>query len=68
MAISGEAAVVSGLVITSTFFVGRGVDFCLAVGQRFINGLGNDGVDLFLSKFLRHYRGKWKKRGDNRHG
>ncbi|SBH39500.1 Uncharacterised protein [Klebsiella pneumoniae] len=49
-------------------FVGRGVDFRLAVGQSFINGFGDDGVDLFLSKFLRHYRGKRKKRGDNRHG
>jgi hypothetical protein len=65
MAISGEAAVVCGLVITSTF--GRGVDFRLAVGQRFINGFGNDGVDLFLRKFLRHER-NWAQRGDNRHG
>ncbi|SBK55501.1 Uncharacterised protein [Klebsiella quasipneumoniae] len=48
-------------------FVGRGVNFRLAVGQRFINGFGDDGVDLFLSKFLRHY-GNWAQRGDNRHG
>ncbi len=67
MAISGEAAVVCGLVITSTFFVGRGVDFRLAFGQRFINGFGDDGVDLFLSKFLRHDR-NWAQRGDHRHG
>ncbi len=48
-------------------FVGRGVDFRLAVGQRFINGFGDDGVDLFLRKFLRHDR-NWAQRGDNRHG
>ncbi|VAG21455.1 Uncharacterised protein [Klebsiella aerogenes] len=48
-------------------FIGRSVDFSLAVGQRFIDGFRDDGVDLFLGKFLGYYRGKRRKRGDNRH-
>ncbi|KGB05349.1 hypothetical protein DR72_1 [Klebsiella aerogenes] len=48
-------------------FIGRGINFSLAVGQRFIDGFRDDGVDLFLGKFLGYYRGKRRKRGDNRH-
>ncbi|SAJ07440.1 Uncharacterised protein [Klebsiella aerogenes] len=48
-------------------FVGGGVDFRLAVGQRFINRFRDDGVDLLLGKLLGYYRGKRRKCGDNRH-
>ncbi|VAG25142.1 Uncharacterised protein [Klebsiella aerogenes] len=48
-------------------FIGRGINFSLAVGQRFINRFGDDGVDLLLGKLLRQY-GNWAQRGDNRHG
>ena len=46
---------------------GGGVHFRLAVGQRLIDGFRHNGVNLFLSKFLGHNRGKRAKRGDNRH-
>ncbi|SBM08118.1 Uncharacterised protein [Raoultella ornithinolytica] len=46
---------------------GGGVHFRLAVSQRLIDGFRHNGVNLFLSKFLGHNRGKRAKRGDNRH-
>jgi hypothetical protein len=42
--------VVCGLVIVD-LLSGRGVDFRLMVGQRFINGFGDDGALLNKSDF-----------------
>ena len=69
---AGQRALEGGMTLDKTLQMVRdfraGDKTTPIVLMGYYNPIYSRGVDLFLSKFLRHYRGKRKKRGDNRHG